>query len=232
VFHPKGPTLVELARQALSSTEHGYDLLASKFDYTPFRTPDPIVHEIARRIGPVRAALDVCCGTGAALRALALGDASPGRLVGLDGSAGMLEEAAKHVPPHVELVRGDALDMPFRNEFDAVVCVGALGHIAVRDEPRFVTSIHHALVPGGRFLFATSELPPWTTTARLYAEAFNAVMRVRNVVWSPPFVMYYLTFLWPDVRGRLLAAGFTDVEVIRGAFPEPYDSALLVIARN
>ena len=40
MFHAKGPTFWELAVQALSSTEHGYDLLAPKFDYTPFRTPD------------------------------------------------------------------------------------------------------------------------------------------------------------------------------------------------
>lgn len=41
MFHPKGPSFVELAKQCLSSTERGYDLLAPKFDYTPFRTPEP-----------------------------------------------------------------------------------------------------------------------------------------------------------------------------------------------
>jgi hypothetical protein len=33
----------ELARQALSSVEGGYDLLAPKFDHTPFRTPDGVL---------------------------------------------------------------------------------------------------------------------------------------------------------------------------------------------
>jgi hypothetical protein len=42
MFYPQGPTLRELAVQALSSTERGYDLLAPKFDYTPFRTPEEI----------------------------------------------------------------------------------------------------------------------------------------------------------------------------------------------
>ena len=227
MFHPKGPTFLELARQALSSTERGYDLIAPKFDYTPFRTPAPIVEEIARRVGPVGAALDVCCGTGAALRALV---DTTDRLVGIDSSEGMLAEASKHVPGRVELLRGDALDMPFHEEFDAAVCVGAFGHIAVEDEPRFVLSIHRALKPGGRFLFATSELPRWTSPSRIVAEAFNAAMHVRNAVWSPPFVMYYLTFLWPQVRGRLLAAGFASVEVTRGAFPHPFETAVLVTA--
>jgi len=221
----------------MSSTERGYDLLAPKFDYTPFRTPEPIVREIARRVGPVPAALDVCCGTGAA--AVALCAECTDRVVGVDTSAGMLEVAAerllaarKRLGLRAQVVRADALDMPFEDEFDAAVCVGAFGHIEERDEPRFVASIARALRPGGRFLFATSELPPWTSPWRVAAEGFNAAMRVRNAIWSPPFVMYYLTFLWPNVRGRLLAAGFSEVEMVRGAFPDPFGRVLLVSAKK
>ncbi len=219
-------------QQALSSTDRGYDLIAPKFELTPFRTPDAIVQEIARRVGGVEAALDVCCGTGAALGALASQHIE--RIVGLDRSAGMLAVARERVgsDARVELVRGDALDMPFVSEFDAAVSVGAFGHIEVKDEPRFVASIHRALKPGGRFVFATSTMPAWWTPSRVIAETFNAVMRVRNAVIDPPFIMYYLTFLWPEVRGRLLAAGFTDVECARGAFPHPFERALLVIARK
>jgi len=170
VFRKGGPTFLELTRQALSSTDRGYDLIAPKFDLTPFRTPDPIVQEIARRIGGVEAALDVCCGTGAALGALA--GQRIERIVGIDMSVGMLEVAGKRVPdPRVELIRGDALDMPFEGEFDAAVSVGAFGHIEVKDEPAFVASIHRALAPGGRFVFATSEMPPWTSPTRIVATA-------------------------------------------------------------
>ena len=223
---------MELTRQALSSTERGYDLIAPKFELTPFRTPDAIVQEIARRIGTVDAALDVCCGTGAALGALCSQRIE--RIVGIDSSAGMLEVARQRVggDPRVELVRGDALDMPFHEEFDAAVSVGAFGHIEVKDEPRFAQSIHRALKPGGRFVFATSTMPAWWTPTRAIAEGFNAVMRVRNFVLKPPFIMYYLTFLWPEVRGRLLAAGFSDVECVRGAFPHPFERALFVVARK
>jgi ubiquinone/menaquinone biosynthesis C-methylase UbiE len=235
MFRPGGPTLFELARQAMSSTERGYDLLAPKFDLTPFRTPEPIVEEIARRVGPVGDALDVCCGTAAAM--IPLAERCTRRVTGIDASAGMLEvaacrlEGAKKAPGlRTELVRGDACDMPFESEFDAAVCVGALGHIPRRDEPRFVESIHRALRPGGRFWFATGERPRWTSPTRVLAEAFNAAMRVRNAVWSPEFVMYYLTFTWPEVRGRLLAAGFSEVEMTRGAFPHPFERVLLVTA--
>ncbi len=231
MFRRGGPTFLELTRQALSSTERGYDLIAPKFELTPFRTPDPIVQAIAHHVGPVQSALDVCCGTGAALGALC--DERIERIVGLDMSEGMLEVCAKRIrDPRVELVRGDALDMPFHEEFDAAVSVGAFGHIEVKDEPRFCESIWRALKPGGRFVFATSEMPPWTSPTRIIAETFNAVMHVRNALLKPPFIMYYLTFLWPQVRGRLLAAGFSDVECKRGAFPHPFERVLLVSARK
>jgi hypothetical protein len=38
--------------------------------------------------------------------------------------------------------------------------------------------------------------------------AFNAVMRVRNAFIDPPFIMYYLTFLLPDVVDQLQRHGF------------------------
>ena len=56
MFHPEGPTFAELARQALSSVERGYDLLAPKFDRTPYRTPDalilPALAAVTRAVAP------------------------------------------------------------------------------------------------------------------------------------------------------------------------------------
>src|SRR5215831_7672310 len=94
MFHPQGPTIWELIVQALSSTERGYDLLAPKFEYTPFRTPDAIlVPALAHLGGPgsIATALDVCCGTGAALRHLR--PLCRDQVVGIDISRGMLEVA-------------------------------------------------------------------------------------------------------------------------------------------
>src|SRR5512143_703349 len=100
MFHPRGPTFVELMRQALVSTERGYDLIAPKFDYTPFRTPEPVLIAMAKliadpRSGPVRSALDVCCGTGAAMRHLR--PLCSERVVGIDFSNGMLDEARRRL---------------------------------------------------------------------------------------------------------------------------------------
>ena len=237
MFHRDGPTFLELMHQALVSTERGYDLLAPKFDHTPFRTPDPVVDAVAHAIGGPRsvdAALDVCCGTGAAMRALR--PLCRERVVGLDFSEGMLAEAKRRLADapgdaRVELVRGDALTLPFENELDVVTSVGAFGHIEREDEDRFVAGIVRALRPGGRFVFATSRKPPPTSAWWWVAHGFNAAMRVRNAVLRPPFIMYYLTFLWPEVRG-LMERHALRVEALEGRCPAPYEGVVIVVARK
>ena len=235
MFHPEGPTLLELLRQALVSTEHGYDLLAPKFDRTPFRTPEPVLEGIARVLGEPRsidAALDVCCGTGAAMRHLR--PLCRERVVGLDFSAGMLAEAERRLADvpgtaAIELVRGDALALPFEGAFDVVTSVGAFGHVRREDEDAFVAGIARALRPGGRFVFATGARPRPTSPWFWAAHGFNAAMRVRNAVRSPEFVMYYLTFLWPEVRPLLERNGFT-CEAVTGVCPAPYERVVVVVA--
>ncbi|CAN5429964.1 class I SAM-dependent methyltransferase [soil metagenome] len=233
MFDREGPSLRELLHQAMVSTEDGYDLIAPKFEHTPFRTPDEITSAMAGAMGPFDDGLDVCCGTGAAL--LHLRKRARRRVVGLDFSQGMLDEAARraaaaHGAP-VELVRGDALAMRFDAEFDVVTSVGAFGHILRADEPAFLDGIFRALRPGGEFVFVTSEVPRMTSPWFWAAHGFNAAMRVRNALWKPEFIMYYLTFCWPDVRATLLRSGF-DVTMERDRFPKPWTAALLVRARK
>ncbi len=91
MFSPQGPTLRELTVQALSSIERGYDLLAPKFDHTPFRTPDAILEAVGSALapmGPFTAGLDLCCGTGAGMEVLR--ELCRESVTGVDISTGML----------------------------------------------------------------------------------------------------------------------------------------------
>ena len=205
-FHPEGPTLLELAEQALSSTEHGYDLLAPKFDRTPFRTPDGFIERSLEGVSG-DAALDLCCGTGAAMAILRARGFD--RVVGIDRSAGMLDQARQRVQD-AELIRGDALNPPssLHGQLDVVTCYGAFGHIDEHDEGRLCDAVYDCLRPGGRFVFITSTMPRLTSPAWWVARGFNGAMRVRNALIDPPFVMYYLTFLLPRARALLEARGF------------------------
>lgn len=206
MFHPEGPTLRELAAQALSSTERGYDLLAPKFDHTPFRTPDAILDAVAAFLAPhapFGSGLDLCCGTGAGMRMLR--PLCRDRVVGLDVSRGMLEAGRRTAGREAayDWVRADALAVPFGPAFDVVVCFGATGHFLERDQPRLVAQAAGLLRPGGRFVVVTSRMPSLSSWQYWLARGFNAAMHVRNALVQPPFVMYYLTFLLPEVR-RLL----------------------------
>ena len=235
MFHPKGPTFFELAVQALSSTQRGYDLLAPKFDYTPFRTPERLLDAVGEHLhalGPFDSGLDLCCGTGAAMTMLR--PHCRDRVVGIDFSQGMLEVGRQRTAEapgnaRLEFVRGDVLAMPFDAAFDIAVSFGAFGHILPQDELRFVHEIARVLKPGGRFVFVTTHLPPLTSPHYWFARLFNGAMRVRNFLISPPFIMYYLTFLLPEVETLLRQNGF-QVEVREMGFQGSWSVARLVIA--
>jgi ubiquinone/menaquinone biosynthesis C-methylase UbiE len=234
MYHPRGPTVWELVAQGLSSTERGYDLLAPKFDYTPFRTPEAILTAALSCLGGAGAlatALDVCCGTGAAMWHLR--PLCRERVVGIDFSQGMLDVARRYTDRApgdavIELVRGNVLHLPFRAAFDVAVCFGALGHILPREQPQFVAEVARALKPGGRFLFVTAPLPSRWSRQYWLARGFNAVLHLRNILLSPPFTMYYLTFLLSEAVTLLGKHGFS-VHVHHGMFAGHFRHLRLVI---
>ncbi|MFI0975973.1 class I SAM-dependent methyltransferase [Streptomyces sp. NPDC021093] len=211
MFAPQGPTFRELAVQALSSVEHGYDLLAPKFDHTPFRTPDAVlapVTRVLRGLGPFGTGLDLCCGTGAG--AGVLQEVCRERVAGVDVSAGMLDVARRRPPTAVPAhwVRGDALALPFGPVFDLVVSFGAFGHFLPAQRPALFAQVRAVLRPGGRFAFPLPAPAVPGSRGHLAMLGFDTVMRVRNALWRPPFVMYYRGFGLRDVTAELTAAGF------------------------
>ncbi|MBB4691340.1 class I SAM-dependent DNA methyltransferase [Paractinoplanes abujensis] len=235
MFSPRGPSLRELTVQALSSVERGYDLLAPKFDHTPFRTPDGIIEATAEALaerGPFDAGLDVCCGTGAGLTVLRA--VCQGPITGVDFSAGMLAEAGNQ-HPGATLVRADVRALPFEPSFDLAVSFGALGHFLPEERPALFEGVHRALKPGGLFAFAIGEPPPMTSIAHWVLLGFDGVMRVRNAVWRPPFVMYYRTTPLPALRKDLTAAGFAvEIEALEtmGRRGDGTPRCWLVLARR
>ncbi|MFI8189277.1 class I SAM-dependent methyltransferase [Streptomyces sp. NPDC085946] len=239
MFSPEGPSLRELAVQALSSVQRGYDLLAPKFDHTPFRTPPAVLDAVAaalERTGPVDAGLDLCCGTGAGVEVLAR--VCRERVTGVDFSAGMLAEARRRTRPAgppVSWVRADARALPFGPAFDLVVSFGAFGHFLPRELPGLFAQVHAVLRPGGRFAFPLVAPPRPSSPGYWALLGFDAVMRVRNALWRPPFVMYYRTFRLGEVRRELERAGFrVELRALPefGRRPDGSPRVRLVVARR
>jgi ubiquinone/menaquinone biosynthesis C-methylase UbiE len=225
----------ELAVQALSSVEGGYDLLAPKFDCTPFRTSDDVLDATAgalRPFGPFGRGLDVCCGTGAGMRVL--GSLCQEPVTGVDFSAGMLAQA-RSAHPDAGWVRADVRALPFAEVFDLAVSFGALGHFLPAERPPLFAGVYRALRPGGVFAFPAAA-PPRVTSGWYWALlGFDLAMRVRNALWRPPFVMYYRTCPLPAVRSDLTASGFTVTAVPLTALGPGRDGnprCLLVLARK
>jgi ubiquinone/menaquinone biosynthesis C-methylase UbiE len=235
MFSPRGPSLRELARQALSSVEGGYDLLAPKFDYTPFRTSDDVLDATAdalRPLGPFGRGLDVCCGTGAGLRVLA--SVGQGPVTGVDFSMGMLAQA-RSAHPDAGWIRADVRALPFAGAFDLAVSFGALGHFLAAERPDLFAGVYRALRPGGVFAFPIAAPQPITSGGYWAVLGFDLAMRVRNAVWRPPFVMYYRTGALHAVRQDLTAPGFTVTTVPLSALGRRRDGlprCQLVLARK
>ncbi|TQL98453.1 methyltransferase family protein [Actinoallomurus bryophytorum] len=221
--------------QALSSVEHGYDLLAPKFDHTPFRTPDGILDATAdalRPLGPFGRGLDVCCGTGAGTRVLA--PLCQERITGVDFSAGMLARA-RDAHPDAEWVRADARALPFADAFDLAVSFGALGHFLPAERPALFAGVFRALRPGGLFALPIGAPLPITSGSYWALLGFDLAMRARNALWRPPFVMYYRTCGLDAVRDDLAASGFTVTTVPLPALGQREDGGPrygLVLARK
>jgi SAM-dependent methyltransferase len=235
VFSPQGPSLRELAIQALSSVEGGYDLLAPKFDYTPFRTPDGVLDATVgalRPLGPFGQGLDVCCGTGVGMRVLS--SLCQGPITGVDFSTGMLAQASRAYPD-ATWVRADVRALPFAEAFDLAVSFGALGHFLPAERPALFAGVCRALRPGGVFAFPVGARQPVTSRGYWALLGFDLAMRVRNAVWRPPFVMYYRTCPLPALRDDLTASGFTMTTVPLTALGGHEDGSApyrLVLARR
>ena len=114
-----------------------FDEIAAAYDES---LPAHVVeHYLRKRVAfltalcPQGAVLDVGCGTGAlAARLSAIGY----RVVGVDPSEGMLEVMRRR-RPEIEAVKAPGGALPFPDdEFDLVVSVAAMHHIAAEDEIR------------------------------------------------------------------------------------------------
>ena len=161
--------------------------------------------------------MDAGCGTGR-LTAGLLERLPRGRVVAVDLSQNMLEEARRHLAPRfggrVRFVRADLAGLPFGEVFDGIFSTAAFHWVP--DHPRLFRSLYASLKPGGWLVAQCGGGP---NIARLMRRA-SALMA------AEPYASHFSG--WRDTKvfaddhttaERLRAAGFVGVET--GLEPAP-----------
>jgi trans-aconitate 2-methyltransferase len=93
--------------------------------------------------------LDAGCGTGRVTAVLA--ERLPrGRVIAVDGSRAMVEEARRRLPDAVDVREADLLELSLEAPVDAIVSTATFHWIT--DHDRLFTRLRDALVPGGRLV--------------------------------------------------------------------------------
>jgi SAM-dependent methyltransferase len=151
--------------------------------------------------------LDLACGPGIYARPFAR-RLPRGHVIGLDLSAPMLRYASKRARKdgltNLQLLRGDAMELPFRSEaFQAVNCCGAL-HL-FPDPGHVLKEIHRVLGAGG------------SLTPAAFRHAENPLGRLRADIRRQLYGL--ASFSAKDLNSMLTTAGFSGVRQLHAAGP-------------
>ena len=143
------------------------------------------------RVQPGERVLELGCGAGGALVALARAVGGAGRVVGLDLSPGMLRLAAARLrraglADRAELVVADATAVPFADaSFDAVFMSFTLELFDTPEIPLVLAECRRVLRPGGRIgVVSLSRAAPVRWPTRLYDGSTTAFRRRSTAVRS------------------------------------------------
>jgi SAM-dependent methyltransferase len=147
----------------------GFSAVDATVEVAPFVTyldqadQAPLIMDVRARVVDAlmlrsgEAVVDVGCGTGTALFALAPRVGEGGRLVGVDASAEMVAVAEQRRPSSVEVICASATALPFADGvFDAYRAERVYQHL---DQPNLaLAEAYRVLRPGGRLVIAE---PDW-----------------------------------------------------------------------
>ena len=139
------------------------------------------------------AALDVCCGTADWTIALANDVGPTGMVKGLDFSQNMLNVGKEKVKdlPQVELVHGNAMELPFEDNTFDYVTIG-FGLRNVPDYAQVLREMTRVAKPGGMIVCLETSQPD----SKLFNAAFRFYFRFIMPIFGKLFAKSYKEYSW------------------------------------
>jgi ubiquinone/menaquinone biosynthesis C-methylase UbiE len=179
-----------------------------------------LVERFLSSLPPGGRVLDAACGTG---KYFGMVLDSGRSVLGVDHSPGHLARAREKFPDVPTDVR-ELQDLPFRDEFDGVMCVDALEMVPPEDYPGILEGFRRALRPGGR-LYVTVERVPEDQVRRGTDQALRSGLPAVDgeVIWEEDLYHYYPSM--DRVRAWLAEAGFEIDEDLEGPWHPNGDHA-------
>ncbi|WP_321430541.1 methyltransferase domain-containing protein [uncultured Methanolobus sp.] len=151
--------------------------------------------------------LDLGCGNGL-LGAKLAAKVPDGKVIGIDSSASMLEQAQKHRTDNLEFLLRDINDLDFEDKFNVVFSNAALHWVA--DHSLALGQIYRSMKSGGimRVQFAGE------------GNCLNLISVLKDAMSSPDFKDDLSSFDWPwympgveEYKKLLVESGFEDLRV-------------------
>jgi len=187
-----------------------YDDGAPEYDQHeyPSDTQREWVVSVAQRLPVNSLVLDAPCGTGKYFPIVA---AAGHRVVGVDQSAGMLEQArARSIAVSLEHV--SLQDVAHEHRFDAVLTIDAMENVPPEEWPIVLANLHRALRPGGLLYMTVEELAEAEVESAFAALSDQGVPAVRGEVIEGDVAGYHFYPGRQRVREWYAAEGLEVLE--------------------
>lgn len=166
-------------------------------------------------------ALDVCCGTADWTVQLAEACGRTGEVKGLDFSRNMLDVGVKKTKnfPQVELIQGNAMDLPFADNTFDYVTIG-FGLRNVPDYLQVLKEMYRVVKPDGLVVCLETSQPTLPVFKQMYWAYFTYMMPLFGRIFAKSYKEYSWlqesTKEFPDkdtLKQLFLNAGFASVTV-------------------
>jgi SAM-dependent methyltransferase len=200
-----------------AAVEAAYDAEAATYDDDPYpvEMQRRFVARLVDTCPPGGVVLDAPCGTGQYFEAVA---ALGRRVVGIDQSAGMLDQArARGIAEALQQTGLQELDVVAM--FDAVMTVDAMENVFPEDWPAVLANLHRALRPGGHLYLTVEEVDASVVDGAFAALQAAGLPAVHGEVIEGDVAGYHFYPGRTRVRAWLADEGLTIV----GEDTEPQD---------